>query len=259
MASSSDSQIFQTPVTPLLIGAPVFIARCFKAIFLASRRLRLMHSMFVRAAAISLRASCITFPVILICAVSASALDAQEPHNIQDDTKAALAKAWIQPNGVQHLINALGLLTSSSEIPFKVNLEVLGELTAADPTDEDLYRAAIGIPDANGRPTVQGIPDFLDILAKANTLGKKKQDEDELFDSTQKIIDDIFGTGPGKLALVRVHDSFSQSYNYLALYQLLQVTWKKGNPKDLEKLRAAFEMNTVRLASQVAAKITAAK
>ena len=122
---------------------------------------------------------------------------AKPPTDIEDATKVALACEWIQPNGTEHVLKALNLLTSSSTIPFKVNLEVLHELVTGDPSDdEDLYRAAMGVPDADGQPTVQGLPDFLDTLAKANTLGKrKKPEEDELFDSTQKIIDAIFDSG----------------------------------------------------------------
>ena len=67
-----------------------------------------------------------------------------------------------------------------------------------------------------------------------------------------------FSTVGGKLALVKVRESFSQKFNYLALYQLLDAGWQqKNDAKNLEQLRAAFEMNAARLASQVAAKITA--
>lgn len=193
---------------------------------------------------------------------------AKPPDNIEDETKTALANEWTQPDGVKHVLEALKLLTSSSPDPFKLNLEVLSELKLGGRNNEDLedlYRAAMGVPDRDGRPTVQGLPNFLDILAKANTLKKKPADEDGLFASTQTIIDAIFGTGPGKLGLVKINDSFGRKENYVALFQLLDAYPKPNDEcdqncaNDLEKLRAAFEMNTDRLAKQVAAKITASK
>jgi hypothetical protein len=184
------------------------------------------------------------------------------PENIADGTKAALACEWIDPSGVQQVLNAFRFLTRGPQTP-DLSLLVLKELEKGDPypIDQGLYAAALGDPDANG-PRVQGLPDFLDTLAKANTLKKKKpDDEDKLFDSTKGIVDKLFySSGSGKLALVQISESFGLKNNYLGLYQLLAAAWGQNHDKtDLEKLRAAFEMNTDKLAKQVAAKITAAK
>jgi hypothetical protein len=208
---------------------------------------------------------------ILICVLGILGFGAQTPRNIEDDTKDALAREWKDPNGVRPALNALRLLTRSSNPP-DVNRQVLQALIDGDggnPQDQDLYRAAMGDPDVHGRTSVQGLPNFLDILAKANTLKLvKTKDEDGLFASTQTVIDTIYGTGPGKLALIKVNDSFNRKDNYLALFGLLNAyTWnengdnttKQKYANDLEKIRAAFEMNTALLASQVAAKITPAK
>jgi|SRR5579872_2047511 hypothetical protein len=183
------------------------------------------------------------------------------PENLADGTKAALACEWMDPSGVEQVLNALQLLTSGPQAP-NLSRRVLNELDKGDPypIDQGLYAAALGDPDANG-PRVQGLPNFLDTLAKANTLKKKKtDDEDKLFDSTKDIVDEIFNSGgSGKLALVRINESFGLKNSYLGLYQLLAAAWLDHDETDLEKLRAAFEMNTDKLAKQVAAKITAAK
>jgi hypothetical protein len=183
------------------------------------------------------------------------------PENLTDGTKAALACEWIDPSGVEQVLNALQFLTSGPQAP-NLSRRVLNELDKGDPypIDRGLYAAALGDPDANG-PRVQGLTDFLDTLARANTLKKKKtDDEDKLFDSTKDIVDEIFNSGgSGKLALVRINESFGLKNNYLGLYQLLAAAWLDHDETDLEKLRAAFEMNTDKLAKQVAAKITAAK
>jgi hypothetical protein len=242
---------------------------------------------FLSAAPNSVRPFRIACAVILICAAAGPQLSAQaqpsaaqlqerkecedkvvspaeppakSPDNIADGTKAALACEWIDPRGVGQVLKAFELLTSSLPAP-DLSQRVLHELEMGDPYPGDwgFYVAAMGDPGPDG-PRVQGLPNFLDTLAKANTLKKKKPDnEDELFASTKQIVDEIFGTGPGKLDLVRIHDSFSRKNNYLALYQLLDAGWQGHDANDLEKLRAAFEMNSDLLAKQVAAKVSAAK
>jgi hypothetical protein len=208
----------------------------------------------ISLAAISVGAFRITCVFILICAAGIHGLAAQ---SIEADTKAALANEWMQSNGVDCALEALRLLTSSSSEPFRLNLEVLSALKEGDPANEDLYRAAMGIPDTDGRPTVQGLPSFLDTLAKANHLGD--MDQHVLFSSTEAIIKNIYARGPGKLALVKIHDSFTQKYKYLALYQLLRAGRQQGGVEDLEKLRAAFASDAEGLEKQVAAKISGSK
>jgi hypothetical protein len=255
---------------------------------------------FVSATGVSLSALCFSCTVVLICGAAPLELIAQAPptryqqqqralceanvvnpplaaaaalppapaeapapktpDNIQDGTRAALACEWIDPSGVENVLRALGFLTGSLPAP-DPDLRALRELQNGDhyPLDEGLYVTAMGDLDVNG-PRVQGLPNFLDMLAKANTLKKKKpDDEDGLFVSTKAIIEGIFKSGRGKLALVRINASFGRKDNYVALYQLLEAGWQKHDAGDLEKLRAAFEMNTELLAKQVAAKITAAK
>lgn len=248
----------------------------------------------VAARAILMRSLCTTLTVASICAGVSRELNAQAPtpaapsvdqqlqrraceaavvspppppppkppENLADGTKAALACEWIDPSGVQQVLNAFRFLTSGPQTP-DLSLLVLKELEKGDPypIDQGLYAAALGDPDANG-PRVQGLPDFLDTLAKANTLkNKKPDDEDKLFDSTKGIVNKMFNSGgSGKLALVQISESFGLKNNYLGLYQLLAAAWERNHDKtDLEKLRAAFEMNTDKLAKQVAAKITATK
>jgi hypothetical protein len=181
------------------------------------------------------------------------------PGNIQDGTRAALACEWIDPAGVYHVLRAFELLATNLPAP-DLGPKVVRELQSGDPypIDDGLYTAS-SIGDRN----------FLDTLAKANTLKKKKpEDQDALFALTQTIIDEIFDHGgQGKLDLVRINASFSAQENYVALFQLLNayVSMAYGNQpssyiaSQLELLRAAFEMNYERLAKQVAGKITSVK
>jgi len=171
-------------------------------------------------------------------------------------------------------------LTSSSNAP-NLNRNVLAALNAGDPNPyhQELYRAAMGDPDNDERPTVQGLPNFLDILAKANNL-PKPIDESDLFDCsgptfycTQDLIDEISDTSgvpnTGPVAIARINESFSRKDNYVALYQLLSAYAATAAdageanavdyPARLQKLRAAFAISPDRLAKQVAAKIIAAK
>lgn len=201
---------------------------------------------------------------------SGNAGASSKTQNISELTKAALACEWIDPNGKQHTLNALRYLTvptPKKRASHSLNTEeaadqALSELIEGAPGNEDLYRAALGEPDKDGRPTAQGLAAFLDMLAKANTLNKQKpQDEDCLFNDAQARIEQIFASGDGKQALVKINDSFNSKDNYVALYYLLEKcsTACNGGFKDLEILRAAFEMNTDHLASLVAQQISPSK
>jgi hypothetical protein len=190
------------------------------------------------------------------------------PANIADGAKKALADEWIaSEQDADYVLQALGLLTSGPQVP-NVNNKVLDRLKKGSSGDDDvLYRAALGEPDRSGRPTVEGQPDFLDTLAKANNLPKPKDDEDKLnykaalFICTQDIVNDLFDakSGKGKLALPQINQSFEQKDQYAALYQLLDAVWQENDAKHLEKLRAAFAENADDLAKQIAAKISAPK
>ena len=203
---------------------------------------------------------------------SGNPADAKPPDNIADGTKVALAREWIDPQGVGSVLAAFHLLTSAPRTASPA--AVLQKLEEGDsyPADKGFYSAALGSPDDDDKDdddkdqlTAPGLPDFVDILAKANTLKRKApDDEDTLFASTKAIIQVIFCTEAGKRYLVQINDSFTQKNNYVALRLLLEAYPRdKGDKaryaRTLEQLRAAFEMNTDKLAKQVAEKITAAK
>ena len=210
--------------------------------------------------------------VLLTCSVLTLSAHAQAdaPKNIADATAAALKSDWLQPERVDKILKVFGIMVQSSAVPFRVNSEVLALLNKTSPENSWLYRAALGDPDKYGQPQTPGAADFLDTLAKANTLKlKKPADETYLFGGTQTLINEIFQTGPGKLSLLKINDAFNNSNKYLALFKLLEAYWewaentspeaKRTYPLDLEKFRAAFEMNEPRLAKQVAATINSAR
>jgi hypothetical protein len=226
------------------------------------------------------RASRVAYTILLVCAVTTLELRAQQstdgakpPDNILDGTKAALTREWRDPEGVKHVLKAFGLLTSGPQDPDVVGkvLKELGE--GATDSEKVFYQAAMGDPD-HGHPRTQGLPNFLDILAKANTRNAKSpKDLSALFSETEKGLEQLFNSECtkdecGKLALLRANDAFSRKDNYVALFQLLNAYQcdkqksdddKNGCAADLDILRAAFEMNVDLLAKQVAAKITASK
>lgn len=220
---------------------------------LRSTKLSLIVSSFaerpVSAAMVSIRPSRATCAMLLVLAATTVALraqtpteaeqgprakceadvlnsgkpaDAKPPDNIADGTKAALACEWIDPQGVGSVLAAFHLLTTAPRTASpRAVLQKLEE-GDPDPLDAGFYAAAIGVPDENDQLTAQGLPDFVDILAKANTLKKKApDDEDTLFASTKAIIQVIFGTEAGKLHLIQINDSFQCKNNYIALRQLL--------------------------------------
>lgn len=212
--------------------------------------------------------------------------DKGAPNNISDGTKRALECEWIDSsNSAGQVFAAFELLTSGSQPG--LSEKVLDKLQhGRSPLDQSFLTAAIGDPDTSpksnnyGQPRAPGLPNFLDLLAKANRIvgdgkssdgGDQKVDPDEqkirLFKCTKDRIDDIFNaqcdtnglcaTGPS--ALERVNDAFSNKNNYVALYELLNAAWQQSDEQDLEKLRAAFAVDANLLAKQVAAKITAPK
>jgi hypothetical protein len=213
-----------------------------------------------------------------------------DPDTIENLTKVELAAEWIDvdSDGVGHVLGALQLLTSSS-VAADLNQRILEELRSGgndSPSRQGVYQAVIG----DGQGGVQGFAKLVDLVANSNNLHlKAPEDEHGLFDCTKKLVNIIFenkstptpllgkprknGAKPdeiaGPVALARIYSSFNGKANYAALYQLLDAFPKpkdngtqvdKDNyAKGLEKLRAAFEMNTDSLASQVAAKIPVSK
>jgi hypothetical protein len=157
----------------------------------------------------------------------------------------------------------------------------LCELIAGSSSDEDLYRAAQGSPNATcppgsppgppgppGEITSQGLTDFVDLLAKANILNKKAPaDEDQLFSLADGVIGEIFNSPPGKQELSRIRDIFSQNRNLAALFRLLKAypfvdsgpAYRVAYALKLQILRAAYEMNADHLATLVSERIVKAK
>ncbi len=210
------------------------------------------------------------------------------PDNNEDGTKAALACEWVNTDehGVRHAFDSLILLMCSTKdvdrksdpcrrfTPAdlednKVRLTVRKELKdgTASTTDRDLYQWALGDPDSDGKPKGTAMANFPDALAKVNTLntlpaGAKKRSKDEedlfegeLFECTKNLIGKIYKDG-GPIVLARIHDTFVKNKLNLALIQLLDAEWRNSaDVHNLEKLRAASEVDNKRLAKQVADKI----
>ena len=170
-------------------------------------------------------------------------------------------------------------------------------MTAGDPyqVDRGFYQAADGRSEAHiTNPISQGLPSFLDTLAKANTLDlSQTRAHMDLFEATQSLLNRFLECGsvptpplgggqenlgeprrgPGTGLLARVYGSFSIGETNVALYQLLDAYPKPksttGDPSAkqakqdyanaLNTFRAAFAADAETLAKQVAAKITAQK
>jgi hypothetical protein len=185
------------------------------------------------------------------------------PKDIADGTKSALACAWLDKT--DYVLEAFRLLTSSPPVA-NLTPKLLTAFSTASPSNGDLFRAALGNPD-NGEPTVQGLPDLVDTISKANTRGTVEPRDKviyqiKLFACTQSVIDELFDSPNGKSAMVEVNDAFTQKNNYVALYKLLWEVWRRdGEPFDadhMEKLRAAFGVSVDDLAKQVHAEISPA-
>jgi hypothetical protein len=161
----------------------------------------------------------------------------------------------------------------------RVALDVLDALADGTTvtTDRYLYRWALGDPDNKGKAKGTPLANFPDMLAKVNTLtaGSKKRPKDEedlyegeLFECTKSLIGKIY-QDEGQIVLARIHDTFVKNKLNLALTQLLQAEIqlldaekKRRNDipltdysQNIEKFRAAFEIDDKRLAKQVADKI----
>jgi hypothetical protein len=186
-----------------------------------------------------------------------------------DGTKAALACEWLDTTGgAKSALLALQLLTDPTPPP-DLNQQLLLLLREFPPDNRDpgLYLEALQNPKI----------DFLDLLAKANTItplekkkpwSKQKDDKNKLFECTQSMINNIFNAVPvrpdniqhsGPIILAEINSSFGKKNYHLALRQLLDAYVAFANNvtpnyvRPLEKFRAAFEMDADKLASQVAA------
>ncbi|MFZ0420591.1 MAG: hypothetical protein WAM04_20990 [Candidatus Sulfotelmatobacter sp.] len=232
------------------------------------------------------------------------ASDAKPPSNDTDYVQAALASEWLNKDkldGTNHVLDALTWLTCSSLDPDVLNakticktsdkdkpvwqppgvfLHVLQELEKGvkDPRnnsvckrDKTVYQWALGQPDDEGQ-TAAGMANFIDTVAKANTLGikgKTKDEQDlpksELFACTSKIVGDVYDSPQGLLNIPQINTYYGGGTyaRYLGLILLLEnVRAADGTCDDdcaerMEKLRAAFELDADRLGSQIAAKVSA--
>jgi hypothetical protein len=183
--------------------------------------------------------------------------------NLADDVKSVFACAWLKPKSADSLLGALEILTSGPQtldISKDANETVFERLRAASPDNADLFCAAMGEFGKYG-PAVQGLPDLLDRLAKANTRSSEKDSpnyKSVLFDCAQDIIKNLYQADP--IAVAKINDAFAQKSNYVGLYNLLRaMSEQKRSVEDLETIRAAFEVSEDNLASLVAAEMKSAK
>jgi hypothetical protein len=221
------------------------------------------------------------------------------PSNNTEYVNVALASERLNEDnqdGTAHAHNALLYLTCSSQDPEisdicnsptmrgaqppGVFLRVLQELdkgvnqprtNSVCKRDKSVYQWALGQPDDRG-PTTAGMPNFIDTLAKANTLGikqKSKHEQDlakaKLFACTQKIIEDIYESDQGPLNISKIDRYYrGDTYaRYAGLILLLEDVRGADDQCDaeceehMEKLRAALELDADRLGGQIAAKVSA--
>jgi len=232
------------------------------------------------------------------------ASDAKPPNNDTDYVQAALASEWLNTDkldGTNNVLDALTWLTCSSLDPDVLNakticktsdkdkpvwqppgvfLHALQELEKGvkDPRDNSVckrdktaYEWALGQPDNKGQ-TAAGMANFIDTVAKANTLGIKGKTKDELdlpkselFACTNKIVGDVYDSpqGPLNIPQINIYYGGGTYARYLGLIFLLENlraadgTCDNDCAEGMEKLRAAFELDPDRLGSQIAAKVSA--
>jgi hypothetical protein len=239
--------------------------------------------------------------------------DAKPPSTYTEYVQDALATEWLNKDGLDgttHVLNAFALLVCSSQDPDVVNSETCkpsGKLIGQPPgvflqalqdlekgvqgsransvcnRDKAVYEWALGEPDATGE-TAAGMPNFIDTVAKANTLGikgKTKDEQDlprsELFACTKKIIEGIYeldnalilpeisryfsgstyGRYLGLILLMERVQSADENYHDVASDPKAPVKCDADCAARMEKLRAAFELDADRLGSQIAAKVSA--
>jgi hypothetical protein len=173
--------------------------------------------------------------------------------DIPTDTSSTLAAEWKAPASASNCLTALGIYTTytlpGSAVP----------LSPKDAADAALAVLLTGIPPANLvsitdlYTVAQGRADFIDRLAKANTLNTPAAGEASLFLMADALIQAIYGTPPGKQDLYKVQASSLQENYYLSIF-LLPKAYPGSNPiaarsyaDNLEILRACFKMNADRL------------
>lgn len=198
--------------------------------------------------------------------------------SIQSELSWQLATQWIEADHADTLLAVLGQLTASSN-PFtsgadEVNRHALADLEHLTPANTPLYEAAMGDPDALGRPSVAPPASLLDALAKANLLNPPTDDnaklayESDLFTCTTEIVARLYPAhaGGAKPGIVQIDSEFQNGggSNYVALFQLLSAYREFLVPNDhdwadMEFLRAAFKDSPTRLAKIVHLRVISAQ
>jgi len=178
--------------------------------------------------------------------------------DIPTDTSDKLAAEW--KDAPLSCLKALEIYTKFAGIfippaegaAFALDELLRGILPGDLDSVRDLYKVA------------QRRADFLDMLAKANSLNTKPDGEDALFLTADTLIQAIYSTPPGKRHLADVQASSAEKNYHLALFQLLKA-YPQSNPVgarsyalNLEILRACFKMNGDRLFKRVKDKIVGA-
>lgn len=167
-----------------------------------------------------------------------------------DGTKAALACEWLEPSSVEDVLNALRYYTMPIEgdemlSPHEADMRAWHDLVKKHPEYKQLYKAA------------QALPGFLKTLAEANTRKTKAMtpaQKGTLFEDANNLIKKIYDGGQGAGVIADINSAFAQKPGYTALYELLKA-YPGGGPtyvKDLETLRAAFEIDSKYLGGLVA-------
>jgi hypothetical protein len=183
------------------------------------------------------------------------------PSDISGEFKEAVTREWSGPKGALHMLEALKHYIDNGAANVNAALK---ELVLGAPCNEDLYRAALGVPDTTGQPAGQGLPDVLQTIATANRRDVSEFQRDALFQQVSGLLDRIKGSPTGKQAMVETNSFFSRQDNFRALYRLLYFlsedkTHSDSLLTDLETLRTAFEKDKGRLAETVAKKISGKK
>jgi hypothetical protein len=198
------------------------------------------------------------YAAILVCATASLGIGFGQ--DIPTDTFNALAGEWKKPATTLYCLTALRLYATytarGSSLPLgpaEAATAALNELLKGIPANEDLYTVA------------QKQPDFVDTLAKANTLKTPQAQEDTLFGKVAPLIDKIYISRPrGKQNLAAVQESSAEKNSLLAIFQLLNA-YPPNNPidqpyaDDLETFRACYKMKAARLFKLVGDKILPAK
>jgi hypothetical protein len=204
-----------------------------------------------------------------------------EWHNFATTQYPLAALALLTSDGKQPA-NANPSAKDDGKIASKV-LEQLSRGVDPDSFALRVYRVALGIPDDAGNRSSDYMQNFAILLAGANMLTRQANstpgyqgqiDQSKLFACTDQLVGLLYKDGPasatpknesGPEAVARIDRAFRQS-NLFGIYSLIQAEWHDTDTsKDeqqqrqqqaddeirMEILRAAFKLNSAKLAAQV--------